>query len=142
MSYGFITAYMPFFHAFRQFDQTREHAGESLWVINENRLRRFPAAARTLLGRRATSKMFVQSLHAAPSRGERGLLHPMDWRIVVEEPIGGGYRSTWAQSMANLMGLPFTRAKTLADGDDCYSNDIVGPGFTEWAPEKGFLSRK
>ncbi len=65
-----------------------------------------------------------------------------DWRIVVEEPIEGGFRSTWTQLMANLMGLQFTRAKTLADGDDYCNNYIGGPGFTEWAPEKGFLSRK
>jgi hypothetical protein len=44
--------------------------------------------------------------------------------------------------MANLMGLQFVRTKTLADGDDCCDNYIAGPGFTEWAPEKGFEHRK
>jgi hypothetical protein len=40
------------------------------------------------------------------------------------------------------MGLQFVRTKTLADGDDCCNNHIAGPGFTEWAPEKGFEVRK
>lgn len=166
MSYGFITAYVPFFHAFRQFDETRENAGELLWVINENLLQRFPSAVRSLLGRMATSKVFVNSLRAAQSDGARGLLHPMDWRIVVDEPDTGGYCSTWTQCgaltvlkaigedgvfpyacrvdylMANLMGLEFVRTKTLADGDDCCNNYIAGRGFTEWAPEKGFQSHK
>lgn len=44
--------------------------------------------------------------------------------------------------MANQMGLAFTRTITLADGDDCCNNYIAGPGFTEWAPEKGFEFRK
>jgi len=166
LSYGFITAYVPFYHAFKQFDETREKAGELIWIMNENLLQRFPSILRILLGRMATSKMVVKSLRTAQLQGERGLLHPMDWRIVVEEPTEGGYRSTWTQCgalqalraigedsifpyacridylMANLMGLEFTRTKTLADGDDCCNNYIAGPGFTEWAPEKGFKTRK
>lgn len=166
ISYAFVTAYVPFFHAFSQLDETREKAGELLWVVNENLFDRFPSAMQALLGRMATSGMFVRSLRAAQERGERGLLHPMDWHLTIEEPSGGGYRTTWTQCgalqvlraigedgvfpyvcridylMANRMGLAFTRTKTLADGDDCCNNYIAGPGFTEWAPEKGFESRK
>ena len=166
MSYAFITAYVPFFHAFKQFDKTRDQAGELLWVMNEHMLKRFPSAIRIMLGRMATSKAMIKSLQAAQLRGEQGLLHPMDWRIKVEQPAEGGYCSTWTQCgalqalraigedgvfpyacridylMANLMGLKFTRTKTLADGDDCCNNYIAGPGFTEWAPEKGFKHRR
>lgn len=166
MSYGFITACVPFFYAFQQFEETQKTAGELLWVIHENLLQRFPSVVSSLLGRMATSKMFVKSLRAAQQRGERGLLHPMDWRITVEEAAEGGYRSTWTQCgalqalksigedgvfpyvcridylMANRMGLEFSRTKTLAEGDDCCNNYIAGAGFTEWAPEKGFEFRK
>jgi hypothetical protein len=166
MSYAFITAYVPFVHAFKQFDVTRDRAGELLWVMNENLLQRFPSALRTLMGRMATSKAMVKSLRAAQLRGEQGLLHPMDWRVEIEEPAEGGHHTTWTQCgallalraigedsvfpyacridylMANLMGLRFVRTKTLADGDDCCNNYIAGPGFTEWAPEKGFEDRK
>jgi hypothetical protein len=44
--------------------------------------------------------------------------------------------------MANLMGIKFERNKTLADGDDCCNNHVLGSGFTEWSPEKGFELRK
>jgi hypothetical protein len=166
MSYAFITAYVPFVHAFKQFDETRDRAGELLWVMNENLLQRFPSAIRTLLGRMATSKTMLKSLRAAQLKGEQGLLHPLDWRVVIEEPAEGGHRTTWTQCgalqalraigeddvfpyacridylMANLIGLRFVRTKTLADGDDCCNNYIAGPGFTEWAPEKGFELRK
>jgi hypothetical protein len=157
-SYAFITAYVPFFHAFRQFDQTREQAGELLWVMNENMLRRIPSTIRALLGRISTSKAMVRSLRAAQRRGEQGLTHPMDWCMKISEPAEGGYCTTWTRCgalqvlrsigedgvfpyacridylMANLMGLRFTRTKTLADGDDCCNNYIAGPGVTEWAP--------
>lgn len=166
LSYGFITAYVPFFHAFRRCEETREHAGELLWVLNENLLRRIPSFLMKLLGRIATTKGFVNSLRAAQHRGERGLSHPLDWRLVVEEPAEGGYRSTWTQCgalqalraigedavfpyacridylIANRMGLKFSRTKTLADGDDCCNNYIAGSGFTEWAPGKGFETRR
>lgn len=166
MSYGFITPYVPLFYAFTQFQETKDKAGELLWVMNENLLERFPSALRVLLGRMATSKASVSLQRDAQLRGECGLLDPMDWRIVVEEDTDGGHRSTWTQCgalkalrsigedgvfpyacridylMANLMGLKFSRTKTLADGDDCCNNYIAGPGFTEWAPEKGFHSRK
>lgn len=166
LSYAFITAYVPFFHAFKQLDQTKNKAGELIWVMNENMLRRFPSMIRILLGRMATSKAMVKSFRAAQLRGEQGRLHPLDWRIEVDEPAAGGYCGTWTQCgalqvlraigedgvfpyvcrldylMANLMEIQFTRTKTLADGDDCCNNYIAGPGFTEWAPEKGFVNRK
>lgn len=166
LSYGLITAYVPFFHSFKHFERTRDQAGELLWVINENLLQRFPSALRTLLGRMATSPRMVSSLRAAQMRGEAGQLDPMDWRVMIDEPVEGGYRSTMTQCgalqalraigedgvfpyacridylMANLMGLQFVRTKTLADGDDCCDNYIAGLGFTEWAPEKGFQNRR
>ena len=137
-----------------------------LWIMNENLFDRIPSVVLTLLGRIAISGMFVRSQRAAQKRGECGLLHPMDWKIVVEEPPEGGLRSTWTQCgalqvlkaigedgifpyacridylMANRMGLAFNRTKTLADGDDCCNNYITGQGFTEWCPENGFESRK
>lgn len=166
LSYGFITAYVPFFYSFGQFDETREKAGELIWVMNENLVQRFPSVMRNLMGRVARSEMFVRSLRAAQAKGDAGLLHPMDWRVVVEELSAGSYCYTWTQCgalqalraigedgvfpyacridylMANQMGLEFTRTKTLADGDDCCNNCITGRGFTEWAPEKGFEFRK
>lgn len=102
--------------------------------MNENLLQRFPTAIRTLLGRMATSKTMLKSLRAAQLRGERGLLHPMDWSVEIEEPAEGGHRTTWTQCGA-LQAL-------RASGDDCCNNYIAGPGFTEWAPEKGFEHRK
>jgi hypothetical protein len=136
MSYAFITAYVPFVHAFKQFDETRKRAGELHWVMNENLLQRFPSAIRSLLGRMATSKSTLKSLRAAQVRGEQGLLHPMDWRVEIEASAEGGHRTTWTQCgalqalraigedgvfpyacridylTANLMGLQFVRTKT------------------------------
>jgi hypothetical protein len=97
MRYAFITAYVPIVHAFKQLDATRDRAGELLWVMNENLLHRFPSALRTLLGRMATSKAMVKSLRAAQLRGQQGLLHPMYWRVEIEEPAAGGHGTTWAQ---------------------------------------------
>ena len=45
----------------------------------------------------ATSKEAVKSLRAAQARGEAGLLNPMDWRVEIDEPAEGGYRSTMTQ---------------------------------------------
>jgi hypothetical protein len=97
MSCAFITAYVPFLYAFKQFDETRDRAGELLWVMNENLLTCFPSAIRTLLGRMATSKTMLKSIRAAQLQAKRGLLHPMDWRVVLEEPAEGGHRTTWTQ---------------------------------------------
>jgi hypothetical protein len=129
-------------------------------------LQRFPAALRALLGRMATCETMLKSLRAAQRKGELGLLHPMDWRVKVEEPVEGRHRTTWTQCgalqvqrsigadgvfpyacrvdylMADLMGLRFIRTKILADGDDCCNNHITGPAFTEWTPQKGFDHHK
>jgi hypothetical protein len=92
-----IACFAQFKGVFKQFDETREKAGELLTVMNENLFQCFPSSVHTLLGRMATWKMSVQSLHAAQSRGEFGLLHPMGQRIVIEKPGESGHRSTWAQ---------------------------------------------
>lgn len=44
--------------------------------------------------------------------------------------------------MANIKGNKFERTKTLADGDDCCNCNMMGLGYTEWSPEKGFEQRK
>jgi hypothetical protein len=97
MSYEFITAFVPLFHAFKQFDESRDLAGELLWVMNESLLQRFPSAIRRLLGRIATSKTVLRALRTAQLKGEKGLLHPLDWRVMIEEPAEGGCRTTWTQ---------------------------------------------
>lgn len=165
-SYAFITAYVPFFHSFKQFERTSARAGELLWVMNENMLRCIPSPIRSILGRMTISKSMVRSLRKAQRRSELGLTHPMDWRAEISEPPEGGHCTTWTRCgalevlksigedgvfpyacridylMANLMGIRLTRTKTLADGDDCCNNHVNGRGLTEWAPEKGFITRR
>lgn len=44
--------------------------------------------------------------------------------------------------IANLMGNGFTRTKTLGDKDSCCNCHYELRGKCEWAPEKGFITRK
>ena len=43
---------------------------------------------------------------------------------------------------ASIMKNGFERTKTLGDGDDCCNCRYFLKGDCEWAPEKGFVTRK
>lgn len=40
LNYAFIMAYVPFFHAFNQFEETKDIAGELIFIINENLIKK------------------------------------------------------------------------------------------------------
>jgi L-2-amino-thiazoline-4-carboxylic acid hydrolase len=99
-------------------------------------------------------------------KGEAGLLGENDWIMSVEEEKDGSiYRQITECAahkvlnragsgsvfpctcridylMANIGGMRIERNKTIGDGDSICENHIFGPGYTEWAPEKGFIDRK
>jgi hypothetical protein len=166
INYAFVTAYVPFFYAFRQFEETKDKAGELLWLINENLLRIIPVFIWRIAGKIAVSTRNIKVLQKIQKQGELGLMHPMDWRLEIVEHSDQTYSCNMKECgalkvlkelgedsifpytcridylMANLMRIKFERNKTLADGDDCCNNHILGSGFTEWSPEKGFELRK
>jgi hypothetical protein len=164
MNYAFIVAYVPFVHAFEQFDETRATAGELVWTINENLFDMIPAPLWKMMGKRAFGGRMAKRFKEAQDRGDRGLLHPRDWRLKVLPGVGlrydvtrcgalevlrelgeGGvfpYACRLDHLMANRAGYLFERTRTLADGDACCNMSLTGLGFTEWSPEKGFELRR
>jgi hypothetical protein len=57
MRYAFIMADVPFFHAFKPFDETRGRAGELLWCMNENLLKRVWSGIASRPGHRAWTRL-------------------------------------------------------------------------------------
>jgi len=166
LNYAFIMAYVPFFHAFNQFDETKDMAGELIFIINENLIKKIPTLILLRMGKLSISQKWLKKLKKAQKQGELGLLHPMDWKIEVIENIDGTY---WCNTkecgalkvlkevgedslfpypcridylMAHLTGNKFERTKTLGDGNECCNNHMMGLGHTEWSPQKGFALRK
>lgn len=166
INYNFIMAYIPFSYAFNRFEETREKSGELIWAINENLFKMIPKIFWTKMGEKAASSRYLEKLRKEEKRGKDGLLHPMDWRIEVIENYDGSYYCNIKECgalkvlkqlgedhvfpyacrldylMSNLDGNKFHRTKTLADGDECCNNHIIGRGYTEWSPDKGFKLRK
>lgn len=166
INYAFVIANVPFFHAFSAFEQTRDNAGELLYVVNENLLTKIPKFIFLRMGKRTVSQKRIKELKRAQRQSELGLLNRLDWKIQVVENPDGTY---WANMLecgalkvlkaiqedgifpyvcridylwANLGGFKFVRTKTLADGDECCNNHIIGLGLTEWSPQRGFDDRK
>ena len=165
-NYKFIVAYVPIYYAFKQFDETTDNADRLLWMMNEELLRKIPRYIWRLIGRLSLNKSLKKKQKALQKSGEEGLLDPLDFRIQVIECDDGSYFCNFVECgaykvlkmigedyifpsacridylVANLSGLKFERNKTIADGDDCCNNHIMGCGYTEWSPENGFIDRK
>ncbi|KOR27005.1 L-2-amino-thiazoline-4-carboxylic acid hydrolase [Clostridium sp. L74] len=166
LNYAFIIAYVPFFHAFNKLQETKDIAGELIWVINENFFRKIPKFIWLKMGKISSSPKSIKTLKKEQKKNELGLTHPMDWKFQVIDNYDGTYCCNIKECgalkvlreigedrifpypcrldylMANLKGNKFKRTKTLADGDECCNCNIMGSGYTEWSPEKGFEQRK
>lgn len=166
LNYAFIIAYVPFYHAFNQFNETKDKAGELIYLINENLIKKIPTFILLKMGKINTSEKWIKKLKEEQKKGELGLLHPMDWKIEVLENDDGTYYCNMKECgalkvlkeleednifpypcridylMAHLTGNKFERTKTLGDGNECCNNYMMGLGNTEWSPEKGFNQRK
>jgi hypothetical protein len=123
MNYAFIVAYVPFVHAFEQFDETRSTAGELIWTINENLFDMVPAPLWKMMGKRAFGRGrqaasageglrdeasrglgVRRDLKVEPLRGlDRGEVQP----VQVAPPNGGaneGERRTDGHSLGDHVG--------------------------------------
>ena len=56
LNYAFIMAYVPFFHAFNQFEETKDMAGELIFIINENLIKRIPTLILLRMGKLSISQ--------------------------------------------------------------------------------------
>jgi hypothetical protein len=117
-------------------------------------------------GGKKTYKKLLDNWKAYQKKGEMGLLGKNDWVLEVEEEESGSYYCRVTECGAykilnnkgydfifpcmcrvdhltmSLRGFRYERDKTIADGGNVCNNHIMGLGFTEWAPEKGFTTRK
>ena len=165
LNYRFAPAYIAWYKALIELGNTREEADRNIWAMNERLLCMLP---RFML--KLTGKMYLNSFRkkavSHEKRQKAGLLHPYDWRITfrhidsntfeiditecgylklaqdyhIRELLPGICRIDYL--LSHIMGNGFERTKTLGDGNDCCNCRYHIVGECEWAPEKGFDTRK
>ena len=164
-NYKFAPAYISWYKSFIELGVSQEETIQNIWAMNEKMMTTLP---KRLL--RYTGKAYMTSFRNKASkhmeRQKAGELHPYDWKISYRDIDKNTFeiditecafiklcRDFNAENLlpgicridylsANLMGNGFERTKTLADGDDCCNCRYQVVGSCEWAPEKGFETRK
>jgi hypothetical protein len=159
--YKSIVACIPIYDALMKQNIARNEIDMVIWKTIESLYKLMPPK-----GGKKTYKKLLDGWKAYQKRGELGLLGKNDWILDIEEEDGGSYYCRVTECGArkiltnkgydfifpcicrvdhltmSLRGYRYERSKTIADGDDLCNNHVMGLGYTEWAPEKGFLTRK
>jgi uncharacterized ParB-like nuclease family protein len=165
MNYKMIAAYVAVYNTALKFDETRNRADDILWMMNEELMAKIPKPMVTSMKKSCLGKK-KRELAELQKKGEAGLLDPLDWRVTVAECPDGSYYYNITECgafkalkaigedkvfpcicrldylTAHIAGIRFERNKTIADGDDCCDNHIMGIGHTRWSPEQGFENRR
>lgn len=161
--YKGIVACVPIYYSLMQQNISHNEINMIIWETFEGLYKFVPKSL--MRGKMKYMKM-LERLRLYQRKGEQGLLEKNDWIMEIKEEDGGSYYCTVVECGAykilknkgydfvfpcmcrldyflmNLRGFKFERDKTIGDGYDVCNNHIMGLGFTEWAPEKGFSSRK
>lgn len=159
--YKSIVAFVPIYYALMKQDIARNEIDLVIWNTIERVYKFMPPK-----DGKKTYKKVLNRLKAYQMKGEMGLLGKNDWVLMIQEEEDGSYYCRVTECGArkilinhgydfifpcmcrvdhltmSLRGFRYERDNTLADGGEMCNNHFMGLGFTEWAPEKGFTSRK
>jgi hypothetical protein len=159
--YQGIVACIPIYYALMKQNIDRSEIDMVIWKTIERVYKLMPPK-----GGKRTYRKVLDGLKAYQKKGEMGLLEKNDWVLAIEEEDNGSYFCCVTECGArkiladkgydyvfpcmcrvdhltmSVRGFRYERDKTLADGDDVCNNHFMGLGYTDWAPEKGFLTRK
>ncbi|PKP34565.1 MAG: hypothetical protein CVU00_06265 [Bacteroidetes bacterium HGW-Bacteroidetes-17] len=159
--YKSIVAFVPIYFALMKQDIARNEIDLVIWNTIERVYKLMPPK-----GGKNTYKKILNRLKTYQMKGELGLLGKNDWVLKIEKEDNGSYYCRVTECGArkildkygydfifpcmcrvdhltmSLRGFRYERDNTLADGGEMCNNHFMGLGFTEWAPEKGFNTRK
>jgi hypothetical protein len=159
--YKSIVACVPIYYALMKQNISRNEIDMVIWKTIEGVYKLMPPK-----GGKKTYKKLLDGWKAYQRKGEMGLLGKNDWVLEIKEEDNGSYycrvTECGARKILNnkgydfifpcicrvdhltmsLRGFRYERNNTIADRGDACNNRIMGLGFTEWAPEKGFTTRK
>jgi len=159
--YQSIVTCVPIYYALMEQKIDRNEIDMVIWKTIEGVYRWLPPK-----GGKKRYRQILEGWKAYQKKGEMGLLGKNDWVLKIEEEDNGSYYCRVTECGArkilankgydfifpcicridhltmSLRGFRFERDRTIADGDDVCNNHIMGLGITEWAPEKGFLTRR
>ncbi len=159
--YRSIVTFIPIYFALMEQKIARDEIDRLIWKTIEGVYKIMPPR-----GGKKRYRKILDGLKAYQMKGESGLLGKNDWVLKIEEEDNGSYFCRVTECGArkilagkgydyifpcmcrvdhltmSLRGFRYERDKTIADGDGVCNNHFMGLGLTEWAPEKGFLTRK
>jgi hypothetical protein len=159
--YQSILACVPIYFALMKQNIDRNEIDMIIWKTIERVYKLMPPKS----GMKSYRKV-LDGWKAYQKKGEQGLLGENDWVLKIEEEENGSYFCCVTECGAfkilsdkgydfifpcicrvdhltmSLRGFRYERDKTIAEGDGICNNHIMGLGYTEWAPEKGFSTRK
>lgn len=159
--YQSIVAFIPIYFALMKQNIARNEIDRVIWKTIESIYKLMPPR-----GGKKSYRKILDRLKAYQMKGESGLLGKNDWVLEIEEEENGSFFCRVTECGArkiltnkgydfifpcmcrvdhltmSLRGFSYERDKTIADGDDVCNNHFMGLGITEWAPEKGFSTRK
>ncbi len=159
------SSYVAWYKSMKELGLSQRQSNELMWLINEKMFTTIPRKLMHLSG-----KIYLNSFRKKAKkqieRQNNGMCHPYDWDIKFRNIDKNSYeidilkceyidyaKKFGAEGMlpgicridyllANLMGNGFRRTKTLGDKDSCCNCHYELTGKCEWAPEKGFITRK
>jgi hypothetical protein len=159
--YRSIVAFVPVYFALMKQNIARDEIDRVIWNTVERIYQIMPPR-----GGKKRYRKILEGLKAYQKKGESGLLGKNDWVLEIEEEGIGSYFCRVTECGAykilagkgydfifpcmcrvdhltmNRRGFRYERDQTIADGDGVCNNHFMGLGLTEWAPEKGFTTRK
>jgi len=159
--YKSIVAFIPIYYALMKQNIARNEIDMVIWNTIERVYKLMPPK-----GGKKNYKKLLDGLKAYQKKGELGLLGKNDWVIEIEEKDDRSYYCRVTECGArkilvnhgydfifpcmcrvdhltmSLRRFRYERDNTIADGGKICNNHIMDLGFTEWAPEKGFITRK
>lgn len=164
-NYKFGPPYIAWYKTFLELGLDQEECIQNIWEMNEKLVTSIPKPFLHASGI-AYMSGFQKKAAAHIKRQENGSLHPYDWKINYRDIDKNSFEiditecamKKLAQDFkadgllpgicrmdylfSSFMGNGFYRTKTLGDGDDCCNCHYELKGKCEWAPDKGFESRK
>lgn len=165
-NYLFGPCYFAWYQALRDLEIEKAEALNLIWQINEDFVKGIPEPLLRWFGKQMYLGTFRKRAMRAEQLGKAGGLHPFDWRIEYRDIDCNtfginiyecgmlkladrlGYRELFPQVcrmdylFSHYFHQSFRRNGTLADGNICCDCWYQAPGACEWAPEKGFDTRK
>lgn len=164
-NYEFAAPYIAWYKALLGNGLSQQEASETIWLMNEKMVKTIPTFMLRLTGKRYMNG-FRKEAAAHIERQQQNKLHPYDWKVAYREIDDNTFEVDITECalkklahhfnadgllpgicrldylFSNLMEYGFERTKTLGDGDECCNNRFFFEGSCEWAPEKGFITRK